>query len=107
MPSILKPNDQVVVSATAIALVYAIYSASTPPYVDVRADEKGNTNTHASTKMAAITSIAAVGSLALVSKSPTVFTIGGAMILFETWKLHFANYGKDGTQENLNKNQPG
>lgn len=96
---ILKPTDKVIVSATAVALVYAIYNNGVPGYADVRADQKGNSNTHAATKMAAITSIAAVGSLALIGKSPEVFTIGGAMILFETWKMHYANYAKDGSQE--------
>ena len=100
MPQILKPSDQVVVSATGIALVYAIFAQSTPNLADVRADKTGNVNTHKAVKLAAITSIAAVGSLALVAKSPTVFTIGGAMILFETWKYHFANHGVNGTDEN-------
>ena len=102
---ILKPPEEMLVTATGIALVYAIFSQSTPNLADVRHAPPGDVNTHASTKMAAITSIAAVGSLALISKSPTVFTVGGAMILFETWKYHFANYGKHGAAENAS--QPG
>jgi len=98
--AVLKPTDQVVVSATAIALVYAIFAQTVPAYADVRADKPNNVNTHKAVKMAAITSIAAVGSLALVGKSPTVFTIGGAMILFEAWKYHYGNYGANGTDEN-------
>lgn len=100
----LKPSEELIVSATSIAIVYAIFSQSMPLYADVRADNQSNMNTHASTKMAAITSIAAVGTLALVGKSPTVFTVGGAMILFETWKYHYANHGKNGAE---NANQPG
>lgn len=100
MPQILKPSDQVVVSATGIALVYAIFAQGTPNLADVRADKTGNVNTHKAVKLSAITSIAAVGSLALVSKSPTVFTVGGAMILFEVWKYHYANHGVNGTEEN-------
>lgn len=100
MVQVLKPSDQVMVSATAIALVYAIFAQSTPNLADVRADKQNNVNTHKAVKLAAVTSIAAVGSLALVAKSPTVFTIGGAMILFETWKYHAANYGANGTEEN-------
>jgi hypothetical protein len=103
---ILKPNDEMIVTATGVALVYAIFNQGVPNYADIRADQPGNSNTHAATKMAAITSIAAVGALALIGKSPTVFTVGGAMILFETWKTHFANYGKNGAQEN-NTNLPG
>lgn len=96
----LKPSEELIVAATAITLVFAIYSNGLPNYADIRADQPGNVNTHKSTKMAAITSVAAVGALALVAKAPTVFVIGGATILFETWKYHFANYGANGTQEN-------
>lgn len=96
----LKPTDELIVSATSIALVYAIFSQSTPNLADVRADKRGNVNTHKSTKLAAITSTAAVGSLALLAKSRTVATIGFAAILFETWKYHFANYGANGTEDN-------
>ena len=99
----LKPTDQLIVSATSIALVYGIFSQGTPNLADVRADTPGNTNTHASVKMACVTSVAAVGALSLLAKSPTVFSIGGAMILFETWKYHVANYGKNGTTENQNQ----
>jgi hypothetical protein len=96
----LKPTDELIVSATSVALVYAIFSQSTPNFADVRADKPGNVNTHKSVKMAAITSTAAVGSLALLGKSRTVATIGFAAILFETWKYHYANYGANGTAEN-------
>jgi hypothetical protein len=101
----LKPTDELIVSATSIAIVYAIFSQGTPNYADVRADTPGNSNTHAAVKMAAVTSVGVVGTLALVAKSPTVFTIGGLMIIFETWKYHFANYGKNGNLQN--QNQPG
>jgi hypothetical protein len=99
MAVVLKPSEEMIVSATSIALVYAIYAQNVPNYADVRADEPGNPNTFASTKMAAITSIAAVGALALVAKSPTVFTIGGLMIIFETWKYHGANYARSGAAQ--------
>jgi hypothetical protein len=96
----LKPSEELIVGATGITLVYAIFSQSLPPMCDIRADKPGNVNTHKSTKMAAVTSIAAVGSLSLLARSKTVFVVGGAMILFETWKYHFANHGANGTEEN-------
>lgn len=97
---ILKPTDEIVVAATSVAIVLAIFNNDTPCVADIRADKPNNVNTHASVKMAGLTSTAVIGSVALISKSPTVFTIGGAMILFEIWKRHYANYGKNGTQEN-------
>lgn len=96
----IKPSDELIVGATGITLVYAIFSQSLPPHCDIRADAPGNVNTHKSTKMAAITATAVIGSLSLLSKSKTVFVVGAGMILFETWKYHFANYGADGTKEN-------
>lgn len=96
----LKPDGELLVSATAIALVLAIFNGVTPNLADVRADEPGNVNTHKSTKIATITATAAVGSLALLGKSPTVATVGFAAVLFETWKYHFANYGANGNKEN-------
>jgi hypothetical protein len=96
----IKPSDELIVGATSIALVLAIFSQNTPNLADVRADRVSNVNTHKSTKMAAITATGVVGALSLLAKSPTVFVIGGAAILFETWKLHFANYGVNGTEQN-------
>lgn len=100
MTQILKPDSELLVGATSIALVMAIFAQNTPNLADVRAAKPGDVNTHKSVKLAAMTSVAAVGSLALLGKSPTVFVIGSAAILFETWKHHFANYGANGTADN-------
>lgn len=101
MATLLKPTDEIVVAATSVAVVLAIFNNDTPNVADIRADKPNNVNTHKATKMAALTSTAVIGSIALLGKSPTVFTIGGAMILFEVWKRHFANYGANGTEENM------
>lgn len=96
----IKPETELIVSATAVAVVYAIFGQTLPPMADVRADKPGMPNTHKSVKMAAITSTAAVGALSLLGRSPTVFVIGGGAILFETWKYHYANHAVNGNQEN-------
>jgi len=96
----IKPSDELIVGATSIALVLAIFNQNTPNLADIRADKVNNVNTHKSVKLAAITATGVVGALSLLAKSPTVFVIGGAAILFETWKLHFANYGVNGTEQN-------
>jgi hypothetical protein len=96
----LKPESELVIGVTAVSIVLSVFSNTAPNLADVRADKPGNTNTHKSVKMAAITSAAYVGSLSLLAKSPTIFIIGGAAILFETWKLHYANHGASGHEEN-------
>jgi hypothetical protein len=97
----LKPESELLIAATAVAIVISVFNSNTPNLADVRHDQPGNMNTHKATKLAAITSVAYIGSLALLSRSPTVFIYGGGAILFETWKLHFANHGASGAQENV------
>jgi hypothetical protein len=99
MPVNLKPSDELTVGAISAGIVYAIGQVTLPPYADVRADKPGNANTYKSTKTFAWTSTAVVGGLALLGRSPTILIVGGAMILAETWKFHYANHGVDGTKE--------
>lgn len=98
--ALLKPSEELTVSAISATLVYAIFSLNAPNLADVRADKPGNTNTYKSVNTATWSSAAVVSAVALLSKSPTVFIVGGAMTLLEAWKHHFANFGKHGAQEN-------
>jgi hypothetical protein len=98
--SLLKPSEELTVSAISATLVYAIFALNTPNLADVRADKPGNMNSYKSANTATWTSAAVVSGVALLSKSPTVFVVGGVMTLIEAWKHHFANFGAYGTKEN-------
>ena len=100
----LKPSDEIVVSGLSATIVYAIFANNVPNLADVRHDQPGNTNTYKAVNTATWTSVAVVASIALLSKSPTVFIVGGAMTLLETWKHHFANFGSHGANENTVNN---
>jgi hypothetical protein len=89
----LKPESELVIGVGVAAVVYSIFANNAPNLADVRADDAGNGNTYKSVNTATLTATGVVGGLAVLAKSPTVMIIGGAMILLETWKLHFANYG--------------
>jgi hypothetical protein len=89
----LRPESELVIGVGVAAVVYSIFSNNAPNLADVRADGAGNVNTYKTTNSAALTATGIVGGLAVLAKSPTVLIIGGTMILIETWKLHFANYG--------------
>jgi hypothetical protein len=102
MAKLLKPSEELTVSAISATLVYAIFSLNAPNLADVRADQPNNMNTYKSVNTATWTSAAVVSGVALLSKSPTVFVVGGIMTLIEAWKHHFANFGTNGTQENQN-----
>lgn len=95
----LKPSEELTVGAITAGIVYAVGQVTLPNYNDVRNDKPGNVNTYKTTKTFAWTSTAIVGSLALLGRSPTVLIIGGAMILVETWKFHYANHAADGSKE--------
>lgn len=95
----LDPSSQLMVGALTGGLVYSIYALNTPNLADVRHDTPGNTNTYKATNTAMYTAAGTVAALAILSKSPTVAIIGGLVILAETWKLHFANFGSQGSQE--------
>jgi hypothetical protein len=98
-PNFLDPSSELTVGALSATLVYSIFAINAPNLADVRYAEPGNTNTYKSVNTATYTAAATVAALAILSKSPTVFIIGGAMTLFEAWKYHFANFGNHGSQE--------
>jgi hypothetical protein len=100
MPHILKPSEEMVIVAAGVSTVLAIFNGGVPCYADVRHDHPGNVNTHKSVKMAAISSTAVISVVSLIAKTPTLFVVGGAMIVYETWKYHYANYGANGADEN-------
>ena len=96
----LKPSEELTVGALAATCVYSIFQLNVgASFGDIHADKPGNANTYNSTKAAAWTATAVVSGLALLSKSPTVLVIGGAMILGETWKTHIANFTQSGSQD--------
>lgn len=100
----LRASDELIIGVTSVSIVLAVFGNNAPNLADIRADQPGNVNSHKSVKLAAITSAAYVGSLALLAKSPTTFIIGGAAILIETWKYHWANHGASGHEENAVNN---
>jgi hypothetical protein len=95
----LDPSSQLVIGGLSATLVYSIFALNAPNLADVRYDQPGNTNTYKSVKTATFTAAATVAGLALLAKSPTVWIIGGGMILVETWKYHAANFSKSGAQD--------
>ena len=103
----LKPENELLISGMAATIVYAIFQVNAPNLADVRHDEPGNVNTYKSVNAATWTSAAVIAGLAILGKSPTIFVVGGAMTLFETWKYHYANYGVHGAQENAHAKATG
>jgi hypothetical protein len=90
----LKPSEEIQVSALSAAVVYGIFQLNAPNLADVKASKPGGAaslNTHKSVKTAVWTSAIVISGLALLSKSPTVFIVGGLMTAAEGWKYYHAN----------------
>lgn len=87
----LKPNEEIMASAFALSGVYAVFSVMSPNLADVRAAKPGNKTVHGSVRTAAITSAAMVTGVALLSKSPTVFVVGGLATAALGWTFYHAN----------------
>lgn len=87
----LKPNEEIQVSAMSAAVVYSIFQLNVPLKADVLAAQPHNSTVHGSVKTAAYTATAITAGIALVSKSPTVFIVGAAVIIVESWSYYRAN----------------
>lgn len=90
----LKPNEQIVTSAAVAAAVYAIFQVNAPNLADVKASAPGgpaSLNTFKSVKMATYTSVALVAGLGILAKDPTIYIVGGLVVVAEAWKFHHAN----------------
>lgn len=90
----LKPNEQIIVSAATATAVYAIFQLNAPNLSDVKASAPGgaaSVNTHKSVKTAVWTAAAFVSGLAILAKDPAIFTVGGLLTVVEGWKYYHAN----------------
>lgn len=81
----LKPEVSLGVGLATAALVYATYNGALPSVADVRVAKPNNPDVGAARRLAAWTSAGVVGAVSLMAKDPTVFVIGGAMVIALDW----------------------
>lgn len=89
--SILKPESSVTLGATTAALVYGVYTFSTPATAVIHATQANDDNIERGRKKAAWTSVAVVAAISLLTKDKTVFVMGGAMVVALDWHTRHAN----------------
>jgi hypothetical protein len=91
---VLKPNEQIIVSAATATAVYGIFQLNAPNLGDVKWSTPGgaaSVNTHKSVKTAVWTSAILVSGLGLLAKDPAIFIVGGLVTSIEGWKYYHAN----------------
>ncbi len=76
--------------ATA-ALVWGVYNVALPTVADVRVGQPNDADLSAAERAATWASAAAVSGVSLLAKDPTVFIIGGSMVVLMAWWQRHSN----------------
>lgn len=87
----LKPEISLPVGLACAAVVYGVYSNGLPPVVDIRTAQQNHPDVDAAERTAAWTSAAVVAGISLIARDPTVFIIGGSMVIAMSWWHRHAN----------------
>jgi len=87
----LKPEISLPVGLATAAVVYGIYQNGLPPVVDIRTAPQNHPDVEGAERAAAWTSAVVVAGISLIAKDPTVFVIGGAMVVALSWWHRHAN----------------
>lgn len=87
----LKPEASLTVGLATAALVYGIYSNALPTVADIRVGQPDDPDVAAAEQLAAWTAAAAVAGVSLIAQDPTVFIIGGTMVIALSWWHKHAN----------------
>ncbi len=85
----LRPEVSLPVALATATVVYTIHSQATPTMADIRVGNAGNADINSARRSASWVAAAVVGAISLISKDPTVFIVGGGMVvLMDVWTRH-------------------
>jgi hypothetical protein len=87
----LKPEVSLGVGLATAAVVYGVYSNATPTIADIRSGASGDNTIDGTRKAAAWLSAAVVAGISLIARDPTVFVLGGSMVVGLDWLHRHAN----------------
>ena len=87
----LKAETSLTVGLATAAVVYSVYSNALPTVADIRVGEPGDEHIARAEKLAAWTAAGVVAGVALIAKDPTVFVMGGSMVVALSWWHQHAN----------------
>lgn len=87
----LKPEMSVAAGLATATLVYSIYNRGLPSAADIRTLEQHNADVDAIRKQNTWIAAGVVGAISLISKDPTIFVVGGAMVIALDWSTRHAD----------------
>lgn len=87
----LKPDSEITIALATSAMAYGAYQIALPPMADIRSLEPNNADIQASERTAAFIAAGLVGLVSLLTKSPSVFILGGSTIIAASWTARHAD----------------
>ncbi len=87
----LKPDAEISIALATGVMAFATYQIALPPVADIRSLEPNNKDIQGSERLAAWTAGGLVSLVALLTKSPSVFTVGGLVVIISSWSARHAD----------------
>ena len=87
----LKADSEVSIALATAALAYGAYQVALPTVADVRSLEANNPDVQGAERVAAWVSAVLVSGVALITKSPSVFVVGGSVVIAASWMTRHAD----------------
>jgi hypothetical protein len=87
----MKPDAEVSIALATSVMAYGAYQMALPSTADIRSLEPNNADIQASERTAAWIAAAGVSFVALITKSPSVFVLGGATVIASSWMARHAD----------------
>jgi hypothetical protein len=83
--SVLKPEGSIMAAVAMGAFVYGTYQAFLPSVADARSAQPGNQDLQAAERSASFITAGVVAGVSIIAKDPTIFIVGGAMVIGMAW----------------------
>lgn len=87
----LKPDAEISIALATGVMAYASYQFALPSMADVRSLEPNNKDIQSSERVAAWTAAGIVSVVALLTKSASVFMVGGLVVIGTSWTTRHAD----------------
>lgn len=87
----LKAEVSLPIALATGTVVWSIFQGALPSVADMRAAGKNDDTIEGSRRLAAWTAAGVVAGVSLLAKDPTVFVVGGSMVIAMDWWTRHAN----------------
>jgi hypothetical protein len=87
----LKPDAEISIALATSVMAYGAYQMALPPVADIRTLEPGNRDIQGSERTAAWVAAGMVSLVSLLTKSPSVFILGGGTVIAASWMTRHAD----------------